>query len=898
MRRKNRIVLKLFTVALTVSFLYPFCSLPLNAEEMAAALAMQSVTESSQEEGTENVTEAAQEKEQENMPEAEQGESRETVPEAEREESRETVPEAGQEEESESTSEAGQEEGKESTSETGQNGEAIGDAQTESRTDDAQEEEIAGREEIDDAEQEEAVAEPQPVMGRSLMALRSVSTTGIDSDDPEAGQSETFGYTGGEVQWIVPVSGYYDIYCYGAKGGSGSAHQRNKYNSNFYASASGGNAGAVRVSRTFLQQGMILTMHAGGAGGNGECDAYDGKDRGGSGGYSDGGRGDGHSTICDNQDLHNGSCASGGGGGSSYILYEGTKIISAAGGNGGSASYRCNDGSGSASGGYGGGSTTLNSTDEVRWQTGELNEESYGVNSGNGYIQLTLIKVMPFVKLEAVPEDWTCDAVELTATVKSTGNGLEDNYLSWESAEDGSEIWTDSLTRTVNKNGTYTCKIRDVDGNTGTAEIIVDNIDKLKPAAEITSPQEWTREPVILTVSAEDRAATDEYGCSGLAEAAYLWGKNGERQEEEIWSTDIAYTVDASGSYFCKVRDKAGNIRKVDYYIGCIDVTAPSAMLTADQTKPTWRDVTLTVSATDTGIGLAELPYCWDQDEDGEDIWTTENTLMTDQNGLYHCKVRDVLGNTTEVTYLVNNIDKSLKNKNDSDGGSHSGGGGGENEPQKTEQDQVMPDEILPEQLVEPAAELQEEQNDDKNKDGHRTGVSGVNRDEDWLNKLQELLGMTDGEPEIVEEEIITPIQPVLSPEASIGDAQHGTVEKEKHWTDFFDDPDIRTVILYSVWIVVVLCGLAWLLFSLLFEHVTVFRADRKGKFQKAGRLVIMRKKDYRQVNITPLQDKKEDRQYKLRFSFGFAYVNRKEKILIRTYHGVELRNVNREIIV
>lgn len=894
MKRKNKIVLKFFAVALTVSFLYPFCSLPLNAEEMAAAPAMQSVTESRQEEEQENVPEAVQEKEQENMPEAEQEKSRETVPEAEWQESRETVPDVGQEEESESASEAGQEEGKESTSETGLSGEAIGDAQT----DDAQEEEIAGREEIDDAEQEEAVAEPQPVVGRSLMALRSVSTTGIDGDDPEAGQSDTFGYTGGEVQWTVPVSGYYDIYCYGAKGGSGSAHQRNKYNSNNYASASGGNPGAARASRVFLQQGMSLTMHAGGAGGNGKCDSYAGRDQGGSGGYNDGGRGSGRSTICDNDDNHNGSCASGGGGGSSYILYGETKIISAAGGNGGSASYRCNDGSGSASGGYGGGSTALNSTDEVAWQTDELNEESYGVNSGDGYIQLTLIKVMPFVKLEAVPEDWTCDAVELTATVKSTGNGLGDNYLSWESAEDGSEIWTDSLTYTVDKNGTYTCKIRDIDGNTGTAEIRVDNIDKLKPSAEITSTQEWTTEPVTLTVSAEDRAATDEYGCSGLAEAAYLWGKNGERQEEEIWGTDITYTVDASGSYFCKVRDQAGNIRKVDYYIGCIDVTAPSATLTADQTKPTWRDVTLTVTATDTGIGLAELPYCWEQDEDGEDIWTAENTLVTDQNGLYHCKVRDVLGNTTEVTCLVNNIDKSLKYKSDSDGGSHSGGGGGENEPQKTEQDQAMPEGILPEELVEPAAELQTEQDGDGD-DGHRgRKMSDGNRDGDVPDKLQELLGMTDGEPEIMEEEIITPIRPTLSPEPSDENAQHGTVQKEEDGKRFWDDPDIKTIILYSAWLAVILCGLAWLLFSLLFEHVTVYRADRKGRFRKAGRLVIVRKKDYRQINLTPLQEKNEDRKYKLRFSRGFAYLNKKEKILIRTYHGVELRNVSREIIM
>lgn len=814
MRRKNRIALKLFTVVLAVSFLYPFCSIPLNAEEMAAAMVMES----------------------------------------------------GQEEEQESTPGTAREEEQENTVEDGQ-----------------QEE-----------EQPDDVPKPQTVMGRSVMALNEVSTTGISEDDPEAGQSDTFGYTGSQVQWTVPVSGFYDIYCYGAMGGSGSADIYNTSSSSNYYRSSGGSPGAVRASRVFLQQGTVLTMHAGGAGGRGKEDSYTGNHRGGSGGYNDGGGGRGKSTICDNTKMHNGSCASGGGGGSSYVLYQGTKVISASGGKGGDAAYKCNDGEGACAGGAGGGSNILYSTDGLAWQTDELNVENFGVNSGNGYIMVTLIKVMPFVRLEASSSEWTDQNIELTAIVKSEGSGLEEQYLSWENAEDGSEIWTDSLTYTVDKNGTYTCKIRDVDGNTGTAEIRVDNIDKLKPLAEITSPQEWTSEPVVLTVSAEDRPETDEYGCSGLAEKAYLWGKNGERQEEEVWGTDITYTVDASGSYFCKVRDRAGNIRKVDYYVGCIDVTAPSATMTADPARPTWRDVTLTVAATDAGIGLAELPYCWEQDENGDDIWTAENTLVIDQNGLYHCKVRDELGNVTEVTCLVNYIDKSLKNKNDG----HDGGGGGGNGIQNSEQNRVLPDEIPVDDLSLPVLELAEGQNGGENSDNHRTKESGADRGGDMMDQLQDLSGMTDEEPEIMEEEIITPIRPTMSPETVAGAAQHGTVQRKKNWMDFFDDSNVRTVILYSVWLVVVLCGLAWLLFSLLFEHVTVYRADRNGKFRKAGRLVIIRKKDYRQINLTPLQEKNEDRKYKLRFSFSFAYLNRKEKILIRTYHGVELRNVSREIIV
>lgn len=891
MRQKNRIALIIFTVVLTVSFLHPFCSMILYAEEEAPEVA--AIVDEKEEEGaqqTEQVEQAETGQEEKTEPEAETGRQEENVSREETEpEEAGDGEEAWQQEENVSREETKPEEDEDRE-------DAWQPEENEDRNEVQPQEETADAEEEAGLQLEEeagVLAELQPVAARSIMTFSAASATGIDAEDPEAGQSDTIGYSGGEVQWSVPVSGYYDIYCYGAAGGSGAAHQRNPYGSSFYARDSAGSAGAMRGSRAFLSREMTLTLHVGGAGGNGKSDAYQGNEQAGSGGYSDGGRGSGRSTICDNEKMHNGSCASGGGGGSTYILLEGTKMISAAGGNGGYASYKCEDGSGYAGGGSGGGSNGLADVSEVVWLTEEVDEEQAGVNSGNGYIQFTLVKAMPSVRLKASPTDWTNGNTELTAIVKSVGSGLEESYLSWESAEDGSSIWTDLLTYTVDQNGSYTCKIRDIDGNTGTAEIRVDNIDKLKPSAEITSSQEWTTEPVTLTVSAEDRAATDEYGCSGLAEAAYLWGKNGERQEE-VWGTDITYTAAASGSYFCKVRDRAGNIRKVDYYVGCIDVTAPSATMTADPARPTWKDVTLTITATDTGVGLAELPYCWEQDENGDDIWTAENTLVTDQNGLYHCKVRDALGNVTEVTCMVNNIDKSLKNKNDG----HDSGGGSGNGTQNSEQNQVLPDEMPVDALALPDLELQEGQNSDGDEDDRETKAPGADRDSNRMDQLQELSGMEDGEPEIMEEELIKPIRPTMSPETVAGAAQHGTVQREKHWMDFLDDPDIRTIILYSVWLVVVLCGLAWLLFSLLFEHVTVYRADRNGKFRKAGRLVIIRKKDYRQINLTPLQEKNEDRKYKLRFSHGFAYLNRKEKILIRTYHGVELRNVGREIIV
>ena len=105
-----------------------------------------------------------------------------------------------------------------------------------------------------------------------------------------------------------------------------------------------------------------------------------------------------------------------------------------------------------------------------------------------------------------------------------------------------------------------------------------------------------------------------------------------------------------------------------------------------------------------------------------------------------------------------------------------------------------------------------------------------------------------------------------------------------------------KTVILYSVWMAVILCGLFFLLFSLLMEHAVVYMRNKKGKYQKIGLCMILRKKDYKQINLTALMRAGEQRDYKIRFSSAFVFFHKKERLLIRSGSGVELRNVAKEI--
>ncbi len=107
---------------------------------------------------------------------------------------------------------------------------------------------------------------------------------------------------------------------------------------------------------------------------------------------------------------------------------------------------------------------------------------------------------------------------------------------------------------------------------------------------------------------------------------------------------------------------------------------------------------------------------------------------------------------------------------------------------------------------------------------------------------------------------------------------------------------DWKKGVLYSAWVAVVFCGLIWLLFCLVFEHVTVYRKDENGKYCKAGRCAIIRKKEYKQIDLMRLMGRERERDYKVCFAAVFVLLHKKEKVLLRTCYGVELRNVAKEI--
>lgn len=225
-----------------------------------------------------------------------------------------------------------------------------------------------------------------------------------------------FNYIGGATSFEVPCDGEYEIHVYAAEGGLGDWDGQSGTN---YSSSKG----SYRASVTTLKKGLNLNIVVGqrpqsGYASYGEgatngrkyrsfvLSTVDGYETGkkdeiywGSRtfgkakkyrGYPDGQYGGVEEKICDSHSSHSGGATGGGGGGSSYISYNGVKIISARGGNGGATYYKANDGKGTASGGTGGGINALENTNEITWNTSALNIEQSSVRSGNGYIKIVL----------------------------------------------------------------------------------------------------------------------------------------------------------------------------------------------------------------------------------------------------------------------------------------------------------------------------------------------------------------------------------------------------------------------------------------------------------------------------------------------------------------------------
>lgn len=264
-------------------------------------------------------------------------------------------------------------------------------------------------------------------------------------------------------------------------------------------------------------------------------------------------------------------------------------------------------------------------------------------HAGNSSVINTTVtkidKSIPDLKITQSPTNWTNGNVTLIAQATDTGGSGVAYILDHNGNRTNGA--TDTFVATAN--GTYAFTIYDNAGNSKVVNHTVSNIERVKPTGTVTqSPTVWTNGNVTLTASAADT------GGSGVA---YILDHNGNRTNG---ATDT-FVATANGTYQFTIFDNAGNSQVITRVVTNIERTKPTATISQSPTNWTNGNVVLTLNASDTGgSGVYRV-----KDPAGNFTTGALDTYTVTQNGTYTFTVYDHAGNSTVVSHVVSNIDKT-----------------------------------------------------------------------------------------------------------------------------------------------------------------------------------------------------------------------------------------------
>lgn len=191
-----------------------------------------------------------------------------------------------------------------------------------------------------------------------------------------------------------------------------------------------------------------------------------------------------------------------------------------------------------------------------------------------------------------------------------------------------------------NTNGNQAIVIKDLAGNQNTATYNVSNIDKTAPTITVSySTTEKTNQEVIVRITS-----------------------NEELQELDGWTlSDENKTLEKSfnentSEQTLTVRDLAGNSKTVTFEVSNIDKTAARVAINYSTREETYDPVTVTLTANEELQGLQGWTISGDKKTLQKTF--TENTTET-------ITVKDLAGNSTDVTIAINNIKQKQEIKDD-----------------------------------------------------------------------------------------------------------------------------------------------------------------------------------------------------------------------------------------
>ena len=200
----------------------------------------------------------------------------------------------------------------------------------------------------------------------------------------------------------------------------------------------------------------------------------------------------------------------------------------------------------------------------------------------------------PTATATASPSGWTTGNVSVTFSASDADSGL--NAASATCSVDGvpqAFTYGNPVSITTPGDHTVVFTVKDVAGNTGTAQVHA-LIDRSAPTANaIASPATWTNGTVAVSLTATD-------GQSGVDTGSATYSIDGGAAQPLAWGTPVTVNTVGTHTVSFSVKDMMGNVATASAQ-SRIDRTAP--VTTVDYSSTAWQkaNVTLNFSATDAG---------------------------------------------------------------------------------------------------------------------------------------------------------------------------------------------------------------------------------------------------------------------------------------------------------
>ena len=190
--------------------------------------------------------------------------------------------------------------------------------------------------------------------------------------------------------------------------------------------------------------------------------------------------------------------------------------------------------------------------------------------------------------------------------------------------------------KVFSENADETVEFTDANGNKGTKQVVVNNIDKKAPVVILSfDPTDLTNKNVKVTLVADEEVTVEG------------WTKVGEsgKEYEKTFDHNVIDEIVVA-------KDLAGNETTQKFTIDYIDKNAPKVEYVKFDKETPAREVTVSVKfSEEVKLGVSSIGWKYDQ---AKQHWTKTFT----ENGIYTINAKDLAGNTVSQSFEIKNIDR------------------------------------------------------------------------------------------------------------------------------------------------------------------------------------------------------------------------------------------------